>query len=124
MPQDDRKTIDEILDEFLDEQEARWSLATFEKYEIVVNLLKGYMEGYWPGHDGEQEQVRQAGGAYCSTYGPEDIKGSFVNFLDWYMPYKVIGSEGTFKAAPRVVKKLAKWLVAKGYDPNADYAVG
>ena len=27
-------------------------------------------------------------------------------------------------AAPRVIRKLAKWLVQKGYDPDADYAVG
>ena len=75
-----------MLDEFLDEQEDRWSQATFAKYEIVAGLLKRYMESYWPDHDGEQEKVRQAGRTYCSAYGPADIKGSFVNFLGWYMP--------------------------------------
>jgi hypothetical protein len=118
------KTIDEVLDEFLDEQEARWSPATFVKCATVIDLLEAYMEQHWPGHDGEQERVRQAGGTYCGSYGPEDLKESFVPFLDYFMPHKVVGSQGTFQAAPRVVRKLAKWLVAKGYDPDADYAVG
>src|SRR5262245_49062998 len=118
------KTIDEVLEEFLDEQEGRWSPATFEKYEPVVDLLKRYMETYWSGHDGEQERVRQSGGTFCRTYGVEDIATNFSMFLDYFMATKVAGSEGTFKAAPRVIRKLAKWLVAKGYDPEADYAVG
>jgi hypothetical protein len=118
------KTIDEVFNEFLDDQAGRWSPATFEKYETVVDLLKRYMETYWPGRDGEQERVRQSGGTFCGTYGVEDIATNFSMFLNYFMATKVAASEGTFKAAPRVIKKLAKWLVAKGYDPNADYAVG
>jgi hypothetical protein len=45
-------------------------------------------------------------------------------FLNYYMPNKVICGSGTGKAAPRVIRKLARWLVARGYDPDADYAVG
>ena len=117
------KTIDEVLDEFLDEQEARWSPATYAKYETVVDLLKRYMESYFPGHDGAYEAVTKAGGTYCGTYGPRDIAGAFFMFLDYFMPHKVIGSEGTLKAAPIVIRKLAKWLAAKGYDPDAADAV-
>jgi hypothetical protein len=117
------KTIDDVLEEFLDEQEARLSPATFSRYETIVHLLKCYCESYWPGHDGESERVTKAGGTYCSTYGPKDIAGAFSMFLGYFMPYKVIGSDATFKAAPTVIRKLAKWLVAKGYDPDACYAV-
>src|SRR5262245_13709856 len=106
------KTIDEVLDEFLDEQEARLSPGTFSRYEAIVHLLKRYCESYWPGHDGEYDRVTKAGGTYCGTYGPEDIAGAFSMFLGYFMPYKVIGSDATFKAAGTVVKKLAKWLVA------------
>lgn len=81
------------------------------------------MEAYWPGHDGEHDAVTKAGGTYCGTYGPEDIAGAFGMFLDYFMPHKVICGGGTEKAAPVVVRKLAKWLVRKGYDPDADYAV-
>jgi hypothetical protein len=44
-------------------------------------------------------------------------------FLGYFMPRKVICGSGTEKAAPVVIRKLAKWLVAKGYDPDADFGV-
>lgn len=119
MPEQQKKTIDEVLDEFMTEQEARWSPSTYAKYETVVDLLKRYMESYFPGHDGEYESVTKGGGTYCGTYGPEDIAGAFGMFLGYFMPHKVICGSGTEKAAPTVVRKLAKWLVAKGYDPDA-----
>ena len=117
------KTINVVLDEFLDEQEARWSPATFRRYETIIDLLGRYMESYWPDHDSEYSTVTKAGGTYRSTYGPEDIAGTFGMFLDYFIPHKVIAGEGTHRAASRVIKKLAKWLVAKGYDLDADYAV-
>ena len=55
---------DEVLDEFLAEQEARWGPATYRRYETVVTLLRAYLERYWPGHDGEYERVTKAGGTY------------------------------------------------------------
>jgi hypothetical protein len=118
------KTIEDVFDEFLDDQEDRLSPATFERYATVLDLLESYMERFWPGHDGEHEAVTNAGGTYCGTYGPEDIRRSFVTFLNHYMPHKVVAGEGTHKAAPVVIRKLAKWLVRKGYDPDADHAVG
>ncbi len=117
------KTIDRVLEEFLDEQEARFAPATFAKYESIVHLLKAYCERYWPDHDGEYEQITKAGGTFCSTYGPEEIPGTFFMFLDYFMPHKVIAGEGTTKAARTVLRKLAKWLMAKGYASDADYAL-
>jgi hypothetical protein len=117
------KTIEQVLDEFLVEQQARWGHRTYEKYETIIDLLKRYMESYFPDHDGEYEKVTKSGGTYCGTYGPEDIAGAFGMFLDYFMPHKVFCGSETEKAAPTVIRKLAKWLVAKGYDPDADYAV-
>jgi len=117
------KTIEQVLDEFLDEQQARWGHRTYEKYETIIDLLKRYMESYFPDHDGEYEKVTKGGGTYCGTYGPEDIAGAFGMFLDYFMPHEVLCGSGTEKAASTVIRKLAKWLVAKGYDPDADYAV-
>jgi len=117
------KTIEQVLDEFLDEQQARWGHRTYEKYETIIDLLKRYMESYFPDHDGEYEKVTKGGGTYCGTYGPEDIAGAFGMFLDYFMPHKVLCGSGTEKTAATVIRKLAKWLVAKGYDPDADYAV-
>jgi hypothetical protein len=123
MPEHEKKTIEHVLEEYLAEQEARWAPATYRKHETIVDLLKRYMESYWPGHDGDYDRVTKAGGTYCGTYGPEDIAGSFGMFLDYFMPRKVLCGSGTEKAAPAVIRKLAKWLVRKGYDPDADYAV-
>ena len=117
------KTIDRVLEEFLDEQEARLAPATFGKYESIVHLLKAYCERYWPDHHGEYERITKAGGTYCSTYGPEDIPAAFSMFLDYFMPHKVIAGEGTTKAAGTVIRKLAKCLMAKGYASDADYAL-
>jgi hypothetical protein len=117
------KTIEQVLDEFLAEQEARWGPATYRRYETILGLLKAYLERSWPGHDGEHDAVTKAGGTYCGTYGPEDMAGTFGMFLDYFMPHKVICGSGTEKAPPTVVRKLAKWLVAKGYDPDAGDAV-
>jgi hypothetical protein len=117
------ETIDAVLDEFLAQQQARWGPATYRKYESVVDLLKAYMERYWPGHDGDYDRVTKAGGTYCGTYGPEEIAGAFGMFLDYFMPHKVLCGVGMENAAPTVVRKLAKWLVREGYDPDAADAV-
>src|SRR4051794_4289312 len=122
-PEKPTKTIDAVLDEFLDEQQARLSRATFAKYETVVNLLRRYCESYWPDHDGESEKITKAGGTYCGTYGAEEIPNAFHMFQNYFMPHKVIGSEATFKAAGTVIRKLAKWLARKGYAPDALDAV-
>jgi hypothetical protein len=122
-PKKPTTTIEEVLDRFLDEQEARWSPATYRKYETVIGLLKRYMEAYWPGRDGEHDAVSKGGGTYCGTYGPQEISAAFGMFLDYFMPHKVIAGEGTHKAAPTVIRKLAGWLVQKGYDRDAVDAV-
>jgi hypothetical protein len=113
------KTIAEVLDEFLAEQQPRLAARTFRKYESIVSLLRQYCESYWPGHDGEYESVTKAGGTFCGTYGPEDIAGAFGMFLSYFMPRKVLCGQETIDAAATVTRKLAKWLVARGYDPDA-----
>jgi len=103
------KTIDEVLDEFLAEQEARWSPATYGKYETIIDLLKRYCEAYFPGHDGEFEKVTEGGGTFCGTYGPEDVAGAFGMFLGYFMPHKVICGSGTEEAraiAPKLPGKV------------------
>ena len=117
------KTLAQVFDEFLADQKDRLSHKTYLKYSDIIDLYRSYLEGYWPGHDGEYERVTKAGGTYCGTYGPEDIAGAFFMFLDYFMPHKVIAGEGTRKAGGTVIKKLAKWLTAQGYAADADDAV-
>jgi hypothetical protein len=114
-PRPDR-TIDGILAEFLATQEARLSPKTHAKYEGIVDLYRAYLERYWPGHSGpDYNAVTQAGGTYCGSYGAEDITSGFSEFLDYFMPHKVIAGNETMKSAGRVIKKLTRWLVEQGY---------
>ena len=110
------KTIDQLFEEFLADQEARLSPKTFDKYEGIIHLYRSYLESYWPGHSGKDyDAITKAKGTYCGTFGAEDITSGFSEFLGYFMPRKVIAGNETMKAAGTVVKKLAKWLVEKGY---------
>jgi len=110
------RTIDQLFEEFLADQEARLSPKTFDKYEGIIDLYRRYLESYWPDHSGKDyEAITKAKGTYCGTYGAEEITSGFSEFLGYFIPRKVIAGNETMKAAGTVVKKLAKWLVAKGY---------
>jgi enoyl reductase-like protein len=45
MPTTD-KTISQIFEEFLNDQEARLSPNTFSKYQTIIELFESYMESY------------------------------------------------------------------------------
>jgi hypothetical protein len=110
------KTIDQLFEEFLADQEARLSPKTLDKYEGIIHLYRSYLESYWPDHSGKDyEAITRAKGTYCGTYGAMDITSGFSEFLGYFMPRKVIAGNETMKAAGTVVKKLARWLVEKGY---------
>jgi hypothetical protein len=110
------KTIDQLFEEFLADQEARLGLKTYDRYKGIIQLYRSYLESYWPDHSGkEADAITKARGTYCGTFGAEEIASGFYEFLDYFMPRKVIAGNETMKAAGTVIKKLAKWLVAKGY---------
>jgi hypothetical protein len=110
------KTISEVFEEFLTEQEARLSPSTFSKYGSIISLLESYLESYGPGHDQEAySRIAKQGGTYCGTFAPDEIPDSYSEFLGYFMPRKVVCGKDTLKAAGTVTKKLAKWLAEKGY---------
>lgn len=110
------KVIDEIFDEFLDDQQTRLSPNYYSKYETIIELYRSYLERYWPKHSGKDyNAVTKAKGTYCGTYGAKDVTSGYSEFLGYFMPHKVIAGNGTMKAAGTVIKKLTRWLVAKGY---------
>jgi hypothetical protein len=111
-----KKTISEVFQEFLDDQETRLSPTTFSKYESIVSLFGSYLEAYWPNHDHEEyDRITAQGSTFCGTFGPEEIPGGYGEFLGYFMPRKVACGKDTLKAAGTVTKKLAKWLAEKGY---------
>jgi hypothetical protein len=110
------KTIDQLFEEFLADQEARLSPKTFDRYEGIIHLYRSYLESYWPDHTGkEYDAITKAKGTYCGAFGAKEITSGFSEFLGYFMPRKVIAGNETMKAAGTVVKKLAKWLVEKGH---------
>ena len=110
------KTIDQLFEEFLADQKARLSPKIQARYEQIIDLYRAYLERDWPGHSQEEyNAITSADGTYCGTFGAEDIASGFAEFLDYFMPRKVIAGNETMKAAGTVIKKLAKWLVEKGY---------
>jgi len=121
MPTTD-KTVSQIFEEFLNDQEARLSPKTLAKYDTIIDLFKSYLESYWPGHDqDEYNRVTENGGTFCDTFGPQEITGGYSEFLGYFMPHKVMCGKDTMKAAGTVTKKLAKWLADKGYaDDTSD----
>ena len=103
------KTISDIFEEFLAVQKDRIGHKTFSKYQSIISLYKSYLEGYWPGHDGEYDKITKAGGTYCDTFGAEDAMSGCSEFLGYFMPRKVMCGKDTMQAAGTVTKKLAKW---------------
>ena len=72
------KTIDQLFEEFLADQEARLSPKTFDKYDGIIHLYRSYLESYWPDHSGnDYDAVTKAKGTYCDTYGAEDVTSGF-----------------------------------------------
>lgn len=52
---------------------------------------------------------------FCELFGPDKIPENVGEFLDYFMPHKVICGEDLLRAAGTVTKKLSKWLIDKGY---------
>jgi len=116
------KTISQVFEEFLADQKTRISEKTFSKYKTIISLYTSYLEGYWPGHDDEANKITKAGGTFCGTFGPKEITSGYFEFLDYFMPRKVMCGRETMQAAGTVTKKLAKWLSEKGYIENTEDA--
>ena len=116
------KTITQVFDEFLADQKDRISHKTFLKYQNIIGLYESYLENYWPGHDNESGKITAAGGTYCGTFGAEDATDGYSEFLDYFMPRKVMCGKETMQAAGTVTKKLAKWLAEKGYIEDTEDA--
>jgi hypothetical protein len=116
------RTLSEVFKEFLADQKARISHKTFLKYQNIIDLYQSYLEGYWPGHDGEYDKITKAGGTFCGTFGPDEATAGYSEFLGYFMPRKVMCGKDTMQAAGTVTKKLAKWLAEKGYIEDTEDA--
>lgn len=114
-------TIDEVLSEFLAEQEKRLAPRTFRNYAEVIELLRHCLNGY--GHQSLDDVERQRWedayerneGAFVHTFAPDKIAESVGEFLNYFMIRKLMAGEELLRAAGTVTKKLAKWLGDRRY---------
>ena len=129
LPRQEPVTIEQVLQEFLDDQALRLKEGTLDKYGSVIELLEACLEGY--GHnyldEAEGELFEQHYDSavdeetvFCRLFGPEKIADNTGEFLGYFMPHKVICGEDLLCASGTVMKKLSSWLLEKGYiDPDA-----
>ena len=117
-------TIDEVLDEFLEEQRRRLAPRTFRNYEDVVHLLRDCLNGYgyqWLSKkeaalfDRHYNAEGDAHRDFCQLFGPEKILGELDHFLGTFMIRKVGAGEDFLRAAGTAVGKLAEWLMANDH---------
>lgn len=118
------KTIEAVLDEFLEEQAKRLKLATLRKYQNIIDLFGLCLNEYGPQYLDKQEEalfdrLYNAKGAehreFCQVFGPEKIPHCVREFLNWFMVRKVMCGKELMQAAGTVTKKLGKWLSEKAY---------
>ena len=118
-------TISEVLAEFLATEENRLAPRTYAKYADVIDLLKHSLNGYaYQTLDAEDsalfERLYDTSGngedrEFCDIFGPGHILPNVGEFLDYFMVTKVMASQDLLRAAGTVTKKLAKWLMERGY---------
>jgi len=124
LPQPAEKTIEAVLDEFLEEQRKRLKPSTMRKYEDITHLFQSCLNNYAYQYLDEPEEtlferLYNAEGdehrEFCQIFGPEKIPYNVDEFLNYFMIRKVMCGKEMMQAAGTVTKKLGKWLMEKGY---------
>ncbi len=119
------KTIKEVFQEFLNEQQARLKPRTYRGYEEAISLFEDCLDGY--GHNSLSpedadlfDELYDEGKEFCEVFGPDRITDSEIaEFLDYFMIRKVAGSNTLMETVGRVIRKFVKWMGEKGYmDPE------
>lgn len=114
-------TMDEVLREYLAEEEKRLAPRTFGRYQEVVWLLRDCLNNYGPNSLDDHERKRWDAAydadpeAFVHLFGPEKIAENLGEFLGYFMIRKVMGGEELMRSAGTVTKKLSKWLGQRRY---------
>ncbi|HII00205.1 TPA: hypothetical protein HA351_00655 [Methanosarcinaceae archaeon] len=122
------KTIQQILEEFLAEQQARLRPKTYLGYEEAIYFFRTYLNGYAHQfldrkeddsydrlYDSENKQFWQ-------IFGPEHLgNAEITDFLSDFMVKKIAGNKTLMETTGRVMLKLVNWLHEKGYTPDDEF---
>jgi hypothetical protein len=128
MQNKDEKTIADIFEEFLAEQQARLSPKTYSGYEEVISFFRIYLNDYAHQflnreeddlydrlYDSENKQFWQ-------MFGPEHLgNAEITDFLSDFMVKKIAGNKTLMETTGRVMLKLVNWLHEKGYMPDEEF---
>ncbi|NQE54342.1 hypothetical protein C5S29_12180 [ANME-1 cluster archaeon GoMg3.2] len=122
------KTIKQVFDEFLEEQQVRLKPRTYGGYEDAIYLfeqcLNSYAYQYLDDKDSKlfDKLYNEKNKEFCELFGPDKIGSSEIGeFLDYFMIRKVMGSEELMKTVGRVMRKFVKWMNEKGYMNEGEY---
>lgn len=96
--------------------------SSLKMYENVIGLLEAYLNRYGFNYltdeenDKFEEKAKKESKLTFSNFFGTDFLDRFglTEFLDYFVPHKVIGSKMTFKSIPRVLRSFIKWLHKKG----------
>jgi len=124
LPRVAEPTVEQVLGEFLADQQKRLKSKTFKQYEDVIWLFKNSINSYayqslTKAEEALFDKYFNAEGSehreFYQIFGPDKILGSVGEFLGYYMIRKVIAGEDLVRAAGTVTKRLSQWLAEKGY---------
>jgi hypothetical protein len=122
------KTIKEVLEEFLAEQQARLSSKTYSGYEEAIYYFEKYLNGWAHKYLSEEDKIRlnevyeREGKKYCEVFDPEYIRALEIkDFLGYFMIRNVLASKTFLETVGKVMHKLVKWMHEKAYMSYDDY---
>lgn len=109
------KAINQVFEEFLKEQQARFKPRTYGGYEDAIYFFEQFLNGYAHQYLKEKDSklfdklYNEENKEFCEIFGPDKIYSSGMGeFLDYFMIKKVMGSKELMKTIGRGMRKFVK----------------
>lgn len=123
------KTVKQVLNEFLKEQQDRVKPGTYRYYDDAMyffeECLNGYAYQYLDEKDSKRfDKLYEQGKEFCEIFGSSNIGANEISeFLDYFMVKKVMGSKELMKNVGRVMRKFVRWMNEKGYMNDEEFKI-
>jgi hypothetical protein len=124
------KTIKDIFEEFLAEQQALLNPKTYSGYEEVIYYFEKYLNGWAHKYLSDKDKIRLnefnegEGKKYCEVFDPEYIRALEIkDFLGYFVIRNVLASKTSLETLGRVMHKLVKWMHENDYMGDENYEV-
>lgn len=115
------QTIEDVFEEFLNEQEQRLKTRTYDKYEEVVYFFKWYLHGYAYVYLSRKDrktydELFSKGKGYCEIFGTDHIRAfGMRSFFGDFITRKGPSTRTFMATTGKVMQKLIEWMHEKGY---------